>query len=325
MLPRGPADQGGQPRRQVGGGLVSPLLGQPRVPGDVEEAHGRRAANRTVQTRPFQRGLHVLDGALAPGVLLLSVVDGQQRLLHEGGHPGPDVGLGRQHLGLRHPCLEERHLDLGPVPIRLGLDDLAEAVPVRSEQSLDHLRPDPGGELELDRPARPPTRPRGRDPRVAVPRSREPPGPPGGGPRARPSVRSARGTSSRSPPRTDRRRSRPGRRTRAFRPGRRRRAPRAAPRPARSSAPTGPDGRHRSRTCSRCRGSGSRAPPTGRRSPGRPRPLRPSPGASADPREPMLAGVRASPGSSGVDHGPPPRGGPAGSLHGPTPRWPPAP
>ena len=104
-----------------------------------------------------------------------------------------------------------------------------------------------------------------------VPRSREPPGRPGGGPRARPSVRSARGTSSRSPPRTDRRRSRPGRRTRALRPGRRRRSLRAAPRPARSSAPTVPGGRHRARTWHRCRVSGSRAPPTGRCSPGRPR------------------------------------------------------
>ena len=42
------------------------------------------------------------------------------------------------------PALEERLLDLGPVPIRLGLDDLAKAVPVGAEQSLDHLRPDPG-------------------------------------------------------------------------------------------------------------------------------------------------------------------------------------
>jgi hypothetical protein len=129
----------------------SPRSSVSRVYPEMSEAYGRRAVYPTVQTCPFQRALHVLHRALAPCVLLLPVVDGQQGLLHEGGHPGPDLGLGREHLGLRHSSLEQRLLDLGPIPIRLGLDDPAEALPVGAEQSLDHLRLDPGGELQLDR------------------------------------------------------------------------------------------------------------------------------------------------------------------------------
>jgi hypothetical protein len=42
VRPGGPPDQGGQPGRQIRRRRIPPLLGQPREPGDVEEAHCRR-------------------------------------------------------------------------------------------------------------------------------------------------------------------------------------------------------------------------------------------------------------------------------------------
>jgi len=64
-------------------GFVPPLLGQPGVFGDVEEAHRRRTVQPAEQAGPFQGALHHLDGALAPGVLLLPAVDGEEGLLGE--------------------------------------------------------------------------------------------------------------------------------------------------------------------------------------------------------------------------------------------------
>jgi hypothetical protein len=78
------------------------------------------------------------------------VVHAQEGLLEEGGHPGPQVGLGLQHLALRHTGFEERLNDLGPVPVRLDLSDLAQAVPAGTEPPLDHHGVEAGQVLELD-------------------------------------------------------------------------------------------------------------------------------------------------------------------------------
>jgi hypothetical protein len=104
----------------------------------------------TIQTGPFQRVLDGLNGARAPGVFLLPVVDGQERLLDEGGDPGPQVGLGLHHFALRHPSLEQGLDNLGPVPLRLGLGDPAQVVPVGPEPTLYDHGPESGRELELD-------------------------------------------------------------------------------------------------------------------------------------------------------------------------------
>src|SRR5918996_1316221 len=120
------------------------------LPGDVEKRDRRGMAHPTVQTGPLQRVLDVLDEALAPCVLLLPVVDGQEGLLDQGNHPGPQVGLPLQHLALGHASLEEGLLHLGLPPVRLGLGDPAQAVPAEPEPPLDDHRTESVRELELE-------------------------------------------------------------------------------------------------------------------------------------------------------------------------------
>ena len=150
MLLGGAPNQGRQPSRQVRRRLVPPFLRQPGVAADVQEAHRRRAVQSLVQAGPFQRGLDVLDGALAPGVFLLPAVHRQERLAHEGGQPGAEIGLSMQHLCLRHPSFEEWLLDLRAPPVRLRLDDPAEAVRADPEPPLDDEGRKPTGVQELD-------------------------------------------------------------------------------------------------------------------------------------------------------------------------------
>ena len=104
-----------------------------------------------VQAGPFQRTLDILHGALAPRVFLLNAVDRDEGLLEHWGHLGPDVGLGIEHLGRRHPSLEEGQLNLGPPPVRLRLDDPAQAVGGDPEPPFDDDGAEPHRELELDR------------------------------------------------------------------------------------------------------------------------------------------------------------------------------
>jgi hypothetical protein len=108
-------------------------------------------AQSTEQAGSLQGGLDVLDRALAPRVLLLSVVDGHQRLLKQRGHPRTELRLCLQHLRLRHPSLEEGQLDIGTPQFRLRVGDPAEAVRVDPEQLRDNRRADSLRELELDR------------------------------------------------------------------------------------------------------------------------------------------------------------------------------
>jgi hypothetical protein len=103
-----------------------------------------------VQTRPFQRALDVLDETLGPGVFLLPVVDGEEGLLDEGGHLGPEVGLRLSHLALGHARRQQRHHDLAVPPLCLRLGDPAQAVPADPKPPLDDNRAEPLCELELD-------------------------------------------------------------------------------------------------------------------------------------------------------------------------------
>jgi hypothetical protein len=146
----GAPDQAGQPRRQVRRGLVSLLLGQPRVPGDIEEDHGWRKVQPLEQAGLVQRAFHVLDQRLAPGVFLLPMVDRQGRLLGKGRYAGPQLRLRLQHLHFRHARFEEGPDDLGSVPIRFRLRDPAQAVFTDPEPPLDDDGPEPLRELELD-------------------------------------------------------------------------------------------------------------------------------------------------------------------------------
>ena len=81
-----------------------------------------------VETGSFQGGLDFFDEPLAPGVLLLTVVNGEERLFGQRCHQGPEVGLFRQHLAFLHTGVEEWLHDFGPIPLRFGLGDPAQAV-----------------------------------------------------------------------------------------------------------------------------------------------------------------------------------------------------
>src|SRR5918999_1287954 len=151
VLLGGPSHKGGQPRRQIRGGLIPPLLGQSRVSGDVEEAHRRRTVEPTEQTRLLQDAFDLLDETLAPGVFLMPVVDGEEGLLDKGSHPGPEVALSVQHLALGHAPLEEWLLDLGAPQVRLRVGDPAQTIRADTEPSLDNSGPEPLRELKLDR------------------------------------------------------------------------------------------------------------------------------------------------------------------------------
>jgi hypothetical protein len=128
VLLRRPPDERGHPLGQVRRGLVPPLFGQARVTADVEEADRLRTMQPTVQAGLLESDLDVLESALAPGVFLLRVVHGEEGLLGEGCYLGPEIGLGIQHLSLRHPPLDEGHLDVCSPPVGLRLDDPAQTV-----------------------------------------------------------------------------------------------------------------------------------------------------------------------------------------------------
>src|SRR6266480_4465342 len=92
MFLGGSPDESGQSLRHLSRSLVSPFLGQPGVPGDVEEAHRRGTMQPVKPADPFQRTLDdLLEGTL-PGVFLLSAICGEEGLFHEGGQPGPELG-----------------------------------------------------------------------------------------------------------------------------------------------------------------------------------------------------------------------------------------
>src|SRR5919106_4252731 len=155
VLLGGPSHKGGQPRRQIRGGLIPPLLGQSRVSGDVEEARPRRTVERTEQTRLLQDAFDVLDETLAPGVFLMPVVDGEEGLLDKGSHPGPEVALSVQHLALGHAPLEEWLLDRGAHTIDRHPSPLPALHPTRPEH-VTRRELASGARLEdpeLDQPA----------------------------------------------------------------------------------------------------------------------------------------------------------------------------
>jgi hypothetical protein len=71
--------------------------------------------------------------------------------LRRGGHLRPEVGLGLQHLALRHARSQQRHHDLAVPPGRLGRGDPAQTVPADPKPPLDANGAEPLCQLELDR------------------------------------------------------------------------------------------------------------------------------------------------------------------------------
>ena len=77
---RGPLHDPVQALGETRGRFVAAFLGQSCVARDVEEAHRRRPLELAVQTRAGQRGLERGDDVRRPGVRLLRVVDGTERI-----------------------------------------------------------------------------------------------------------------------------------------------------------------------------------------------------------------------------------------------------
>jgi hypothetical protein len=72
-------------------------------------------------------------------MFLMTVVQGDDRLVEEGHDPSCDAAVSSlHHLRRGHPGLKERNLDLGVPPVALGLSDAAEAVAVCSQPALDN-------------------------------------------------------------------------------------------------------------------------------------------------------------------------------------------
>ena len=102
------------------------------------------------QTLAFERRLDGFDGALQPGVLLLSPVERDERLFGQRRDPCSQIGLVVEHLALGL-LLKERLCDFGPPRLRLGLHDPSKAVAAGPKPPFDHRRPEPGRDLEPDR------------------------------------------------------------------------------------------------------------------------------------------------------------------------------
>ena len=134
MLARGPVDQHGQGRGQLGGGRVAALLGQPRVAHQVHEGHRGDPLRPPQHAGPFELVLDVLDHVLGPYQLLLPAVDGRERAIdqrqevrrHLRGelHSGPLFGARVQHRP-REPGPVGLVLDVGgqPQALRIGPAD----------------------------------------------------------------------------------------------------------------------------------------------------------------------------------------------------------
>ena len=128
--------------------LVAPLLGQPRVAGDVQEAHRRWMLEAAVQAGRGQLHLQAFDDGGGPGLRLLEVVHPEDGLLGEDAHPIGEVGP--EDLVGPLACRDGRHDDLGSPPCRLRFGHAAQAIALDPEQSLDGCRVEPCLDLGLD-------------------------------------------------------------------------------------------------------------------------------------------------------------------------------
>jgi hypothetical protein len=146
----GPLDKLGQPRSQLRRGLVASLLGQPGVPGNVQEAHRRGIVQRCPQPCRGERAFEVVDDVLEPGVLLVAVIEGEERLIQEGSDLHSPLGGEIQDLAFADSGLDQRPLDFRSPPVRLGLGNPAQAVAVDAQPALNHGCPKPSRKLPLD-------------------------------------------------------------------------------------------------------------------------------------------------------------------------------
>jgi hypothetical protein len=68
-------DEGREVRRELGGELVSSLLGQSRIAGEIHEADGGRLRNFLEEAGMLESDLGVVDRMLDPDMLSMAMVD----------------------------------------------------------------------------------------------------------------------------------------------------------------------------------------------------------------------------------------------------------
>ena len=111
-----------EPSRQVGRGLVPPLLGDPREPGDVEEADRRRLDQPAARSRRSSASSIFSDAeVLRPRVLLMRVMKRQDRLLEERCKLDAKPECRFVHLHFGHAGGEPREHDVRVPPVRFDL------------------------------------------------------------------------------------------------------------------------------------------------------------------------------------------------------------
>jgi hypothetical protein len=87
----------------VRGDLVSTLLGQLGVAGQVDKADRRRPRHPLLQPRALERLLDVVDGVLGPDVLTMAPVDRDQHLLQQSDDAVAEPRAELDQLGLAQP------------------------------------------------------------------------------------------------------------------------------------------------------------------------------------------------------------------------------
>jgi hypothetical protein len=97
-----------------------------------------------------ERAFEVVDDVLEPGVLLVTVIEGQERLIQQGSDLHSPLGGEIQDLAFADSGLDQRPLELCSPPVRLGLGNPPQAVAVDAQPPLNHRCLEPPPKLPLD-------------------------------------------------------------------------------------------------------------------------------------------------------------------------------
>ena len=136
VLDRGSLDEPGQRAGQLGRGVVAALLGQPGVPGDVEEADGGRPFEAVMEALFGEHDLEAIDQVGRPDARLLGVVHRKDGCLGEGGDSGRQLRVGDRLGALPRGHRRGDHLALPPGAFLLGDPPGAVSPSTRSRRSM---------------------------------------------------------------------------------------------------------------------------------------------------------------------------------------------